>query len=395
MDMYEILGNDTGIALRQYRDRVVQSQRALDQYSKLFESNLKDERDDAINSQCNAAKQSLCKELDDPLDLLKKLSVPEAAAATTSLLEAFPATAGFRESQLAAYIHSTALDLCNKNLVVLAAAYLYVATRRASLLHSEWSDMDFILQADSRQRLVALGNEQDAAMIAKSFAIALGVPLASFQKGRRPPLPQKITNRNARVLFNNNDPLMNAMKEGLMGTTSSITAIDHAVMKSAFAALKILGTRDVKDTNLVNVREDWKTHGKTTPVGLLQAFTKVFLSNELNVNFDYTSFYLTCLQMLHRVRIDCKSLLESTHPNSKLRQNDAELVYAVLWDAADRSVMNKTSLLRPASNSINEIISTNGSTYLNKAKAHSSGHMPRDIAPVHRADDTYCFTQRP
>lgn len=313
----------------------------------------------------------------------------------SKLYNALPIIPGMIINSSALSLHVLGIRVSNYLCVVLSAAHLYKAALQSGAVRSRWEDMDFVIETQAKLRAFVLDSDIASSSKAKRFAVALGQKIASFAKGRSAPLPKPdYVQRNARQLLDL--PYMLGTMSFKSSTDSVIGKGGIAKLDMAIGNLKRLENISDKDSELGEVYQQYSSNGKMTLAHLFRAMKRIFIVDELDLKFDYVSFYVVCDQMIQQVATACAPVLRANQGRYPFKATfPHEIVHAMLCIAEDRKApvaSSKEHILQLAGQVMEKLISSTGNHFLQLAKTQTSGHLIS--APKHNAESASKVAQK-
>jgi hypothetical protein len=128
---------------------------------------------------------------------------------------------------------------------------------------------------------------------------------------------------------------------------------------------------------------------------LLLGMKEQFIADEMDLNFDYIGFFDTCLTMLGDILAQCEPLIPAQlvpHEGiEKMYAPTYDIVYAILWDAADRSTSNDSlqqSLLFLVNATLEEVIEQRGDSCVKLARDKTCNLRRPAVAQADEADES-------
>jgi hypothetical protein len=258
--------------------------------------------------------------------------------------------------------------IANHSGIVLSTAHLYKALRAMGALATDWPDMDFLLATfKNKQPLVAkLGAKYDGEAAYRHFMISLGVPATEYARGGRRTSKAPVEIKEARKI-SITSPLVQKMSDRQAdwqkcGVGSSKTKTIEIVLDSLTRS-----KLDVEST----------THKRQsfTPVQLLSTYKKTIITEEPTINFDFTSFTLTCAAFLNGVVATASTKPEMPKPHH-------------FTTVADLLRYKDKASVRTVASALADYISVHGRTFINSAHAKCSGRIPKHLRPSISHDRT-------
>lgn len=294
----------------------------------------------------------------------------------------------------AAQTHLFGVRLCNFGAMVLSVAYLYRAALKSGALKKKWADMEFVIQTHStKSRPFVLEPKEGTTSMAKCFGLALGVKLNAFRRGQRPRLPSSAFIEQHVRQLKTEWPLQRAIDAWQKDQTQGAALFVAAAIES----MKSLAKAEIESGELKDIRDQYEKSGKLAPHQLLRGFQEVYISHEMDLKFDYVTFFFTCARVLDAVRKNfecCLMEIEKEYHADLSRAH--ELVYAILWDKLEgpgHGLGHQHSILPDAAKVVEWFIDHEGSKLSDLARAQSSGYAPPPSVPA--PDDPLSSEQVP
>ena len=322
----------------------------------------------------------------DKIDSANDLQVKEEVGSAASTMEkSLPAYAGALLTDIKVGLHEVGCIIANHNAIVLSTAHLYKALRAMRVLDVDWHDMDFVLASFGiKQPLVAkVGGQYDGEAAYRHYFMALGMSAQEFtadaRARKKPPTDVKrvpqitVTSTLLRVLCDR----QNSWQRHGIGHSKSrmIEAVLHAL------------TEDIATDNAKKPGTGSHLKPVFTPHELLATFKKRLLHDEPRLNFDFTSFTLSCARLLSRVAT-------TLQPTLNLGPKDTESHYHfVLISRLLRSPPASTAI-RSTATLLRAHIDAHGKTHLQHAYDQSSGRIPRALRPRIAEDQARAAARR-
>ncbi|KAK4539781.1 hypothetical protein LTR36_010369 [Oleoguttula mirabilis] len=363
LDIYDLLGNyiDHGAdALRETFEKNRQVEIEVDRYRDECLNGMADVPDALVQLHYVAAAMNRFEESHSvpgkgQSHAPARLQTSEKPGTNTSLMErSLPAHAGAILGDLKIGMHNVGCKIANHCLFVLSMAHLYKALRGLGLLKADWHDMEFILGTfGNKQPLVAkTGFRADRDAMVRRYLLALGVPASDFAVGgRRDSKGSKAAMREARKVT-----ITSPYLQGMIGRQGAWDhhGIGYAKHKTVEIVLQTLATN------------------ATSPVQLLATFRKAILADEPQLNFDYTTFTITCARLLQKI---------SDVAGPQLGIDDA----AEDWYFSLVKSLIGTPDSHPAAASAADLlrdhIAKAGKQFVKEAYDQSSGRIPKHLRP--------------
>lgn len=306
----------------------------------------------------------------------KHLKGKDKIGSTVSAMErSLPAHAGSILTDLKIGMLDVGTKIANYHYHVLSAAHLYKALRGLGLLKADWHDMDFVLAAFGTKRpLVAKSPPHpDPEAAFRRYLLALGIPASDFAVGgRRVSVGSMSALKEARKIT-----ITSPFLQGMRSRQTDWN--DHGLgytskHKTVEVVLQTLATNAaVADSGAKRNRRNSQMQASFTPVQLLTRFRKSILADEPQLNFDYTSFTLSCARLLQIVS-------DQAGPQLQLGDQHTSDWHLSLVAALLRSRSSQPAVAMAANILQSHIIST-GKTFVKQAYDQSSGRIPKHLRP--------------
>ena len=275
--------------------------------------------------------------------------------------------------------HITGCEAANDQLsLVIAAAHIYQAFKALGVITTEWRDMDFVIanQSQPGDPLVPKGRvPSDAPKILQRFVSTTNMMCRSYLRSR------KLLARglNGRIRVTSRYVRAAAQLEN----TDDFSEV-HSRPKTVEQILHSLTEADI--------RPPAKGKGKRkqeqlffTPLQLLLTFQRIFVADEVHLNFDYHSLTADCLQLFRSMRelVPLERESDRASLSTALRlAGDLGKYCDVKGLAKDTKIeLPADSLSGTAARLMNQHILERGNKYLTLAQSLSSGHIPGHLRP--------------
>ncbi|KAK3618958.1 hypothetical protein LTR56_024325 [Elasticomyces elasticus] len=276
--------------------------------------------------------------------------------------------------------YSTAL--CNDGFVILTLAHLYTVARDHGVFATLWRDMDWVISQNNSRRAFVMptSDKADAYAFARHFQLAMGASANGMPREGRKQLPsiQHIFSKARRVQAKS-EFLTKLWDQEQIRFGQPRDPIVHAVLRSL---------TDVPDDapegpKVKPGKVDKSASGKSTsPSGLLRTFKRNFVADEIELNFDYATFFQQCGEVMEKI-VDAMVPVEpADHEPAKPRgftvvdgllRMTAEAVTD--YRALTRTLFGRAAMILRAS------IAEHGGELLRAASDRSSGHLQPSSRP--------------
>ncbi|KXT15470.1 hypothetical protein AC579_10594 [Pseudocercospora musae] len=276
-------------------------------------------------------------------------------------------------------IHDAGIIIGNRGLVLLGTAHLYKAAQHVGLVQKAWQDMDWFLETHSKHRAFVqeVGNYGDIYGDMKAFARHFELALGSSLESLRPMMPNA---RAARTM-----PNFGRARKRRFDTPSELRLAGDEVLKSE----KVLGVKrevlpiilqkmaEKRDRqNLSHGASRWYSAQKPNYTGLqlLETYKQLRLAEELPLDFDYISFWMSCVRLLEQIRAAIARMVDQ-----QSIAFDYMLVHFVFVDFAEANVNRKpadSTALGAAAKVLGDYIEKDGGVLVAEAKRRARGYVP-------------------
>lgn len=305
-------------------------------------------------------------------------------------MRTYPLVAGVNVYTLGMRTHYAGIEVLNDARVVLCTAYLYKACVSSGALTRSWPDMEFIIETHSKMRPFIWESEQGVSAMARHLGMALGVKRTDFDKAQRPKLPSTDQIQRLAKRVERDFPLLTVYNKQPRDRLD----VDAGMFEAATLCFMQQQKSRAANGGRSEVSKQWQKVGKLTPQQLVVGFKDAFIDFEPDLNSDYIRFTLQCFDLLRDVLNQCAPVFTYQAPEAApgWNQRPQELVYAILWDAADSANNAKCgpsqALLR-AGRCLQEYVAEHGSTFSKQAFEKASGHTPGTAVtePTRREDN--------
>ncbi|KAK5720426.1 hypothetical protein LTR17_014983 [Elasticomyces elasticus] len=273
--------------------------------------------------------------------------------------------------------------LCNDGFVVLALAHLYTAAREYGLITKPWADMDFVIAQNSVQRpfINPLNVNADPYAMTRRFHIAMGMPVLTLSREYLPELPHpkklnfgqvkkiEITSKyergvthclaQAEKLGSEGDAVIEAVLQSLADSPNSSGSGKEQAAKRRAASIK-----------------------SVSPLKLLETFKIHLVADEPQMNFDYTTFFLRCTELMAAIKDTALPML-AIEVQAKVERGynliDHLLRGAAAAVSADRA-LSKTAFARAAT-LLRDSVGGESDRLASNALDSASGHLASHLRP--------------
>lgn len=284
--------------------------------------------------------------------------------------------------------------LCNNNDLVLSAAYLYRACVQSGYLEdSSWTDMDFVISNHSEEKPLVLERDGDIKTMGKFFGMRLGLSISAYANGQKAVLPKRMVSKEQ---IGPTFPLFKVHKEQAIASQKrSPAGYKEKVAAAIRCANRLAREASGSGPNLLgksSKKRDATSTASFAPAQMLEASQKAFKKWEADLNFNYTAFYISCLELLHEVGVACHEYFERNQPRAAPRweQHLADLVYAILMDAANDEIggegRSRSPALSIASKHLRHHVKLHGREFYDAAVVKSTGTFRPLGSPPRRID---------
>ena len=382
MDIIEVVGGDFNAGLSEYQDRLEADQSSIYTFLRNWELKNCCTCKTSLVGNALRVKKLLADLGKDPYNEARKDSsishtTKETSSPPFGLYKALPLIPGMLINISAMQTHSVGIMLCNWGNIVLSTAYLYRAALRSGGLTKPWPDMEFVIETHSKNRPLILEPDTETANMAKCFGVALGVKGSAYRRGQRPRLPKTSFIQQYGRKLSTEWPLEKAMEE--WDWNGNVSDRGSPFVKAAVKSLESLKKQEQKDHQLRNLCDQYEKIGKVTPSQLLLCFKAVFIEHEMDMKFDYISFFFSCATLLNTIERDLSCCLRTLEIDSGSDFTNAhELVYAILWDAAEgyeRPEHHPHCIVFDAGKILEHcIVEKEGAKYSDLARSQTSGY---------------------
>ena len=384
IDMFEIAGPDFSIGVSQCQERLTSNLAAIRQCRTLWCSahpvdNATDLFQGMLTKEAVLEQFLRCVSNETYQKVVGEQSpTGRSCALSCRFFQAFPTMVGSVTVWSAIIAHR--LGTWAGSLDLLSAAYLYQAALMSGALTTPWVDMDFLIESQSKKKPFVMKPKQGLSSIPNCFALALGVKFSAFKKGKRPLLPrQEILERDGgRTSLESNFPLLITVFPQGNGK-DPVSRSTWPYVEAAIQSVERLNGMELKDDRLIGLYKVWKNTGKLTPVQLLLGFKESYITDEMALMFDHTSFLLSFSTLVKSISSSCAAGLRKTAQERKTTQlTSPDMVYAILCDAADRSGNSDKltrSMLFEVGKAMEAMIKEEGAKYTSIARDQTKGHV--------------------
>ena len=277
-------------------------------------------------------------------DARPQSSRPADSAHDTSALyfrvhKAIPARIGMLQYIAATAVHFQGTMHSSTAGLAISAAYLYKAALVAGAITKPWRDMEFVIDTQSKKRPFVLIPKDGIASMAKYFGTALGVKLSAYRRGQRPRLPKTETILSKMRTVETDWPLCSETSDYFYReNTRAPVDRDLPVVNAAIKGIRYLEKSPSKSGRAEDLIQQYRKSGKMTPSQLVFAFKEAFISDEMDLHFNYIGFLFACAELIGKINLTGGPALRALVGKGKNEElMPYETTYAVLWDAVDRS----------------------------------------------------------
>lgn len=369
MDIYDIIGRETDYEVFMFRGSVAADLQRFQTLRQIIDKKLASSGRDFLLKDCIELTDDIVRLSKDPYRSINKDARVITQFSTESafkIYKAFPAIAGKIINTTALLTHSRGLTCCDLGEIALSAAYLYRTALRAGVIKHPWPDMDFFIERQSRSRPFVLESDIGVTSMAKNFGIALGLKSQAFRRQQRPDLPKPAFVKQNSRRVDLDWPLIRVVNPK-PSADKIVSKNDHLeVVQNALTCLDKLVKSNCVSERLAGICQKYRKTGKVSSAHLLYALKEALIADEKHLSFDYIGFYDTCMKLHEEVHSKCNPLGLFSKGNTQVQCRVYESVYAILWDAADRSTSSKPlhgSMLARAAGVIADVVEHKGDQY--------------------------------
>ncbi|KAK4959975.1 hypothetical protein LTR10_002864 [Elasticomyces elasticus] len=271
--------------------------------------------------------------------------------------------------KLADLVHG--LTVCNDGLIVLALAHYYTAARRYGLVQV-WEDMEMII-AQNSNFVIPTTDEADPHAMARHYRLALGVDASKVLRKSPADLPSDshILKRAKRVDIT---PI-------IINTLLQYSTRNSGCSPDEVFELVLNDLAGMPNTEATAAEAKDAVSTRTfTPTQILEKLKQHFVASEVQLNFDYISFFKTCVEIMAEIM---NNLSGSGIP-SRQAPPFYKVVDFLLREAADAVAMGRplaTTVISRYTGVLEKAI-TKARNLTQAARDKSSGHIPEQLRPT-------------
>ncbi|KAK5723859.1 hypothetical protein LTR17_013873 [Elasticomyces elasticus] len=266
------------------------------------------------------------------------------------------------------------IAVCNDGVIVLPLAHYYTAARTYGLVPA-WEDMDTVI-AQNRNFVIPTANDADTYALARHYGLALGVEASKLLRNNPVDLPGFPGVMKKAKAMELTTPLFN--------TVAKYNARNLELPSDQIGELVLIDIADMSTANVPSGGTKSAVSERTsTPTQLLDKLKEHLIASEVQLNFDYISFFRQCVEVM-------ASMMRSGYPNlpnrsSKKITHFYDVVDLLLREAAD--AVTKGTSLAPTFFSrsvgvLGKVIAQGGDSLIRAALERSSGHIPQHLRPM-------------
>lgn len=294
-----------------------------------------------------------------------------------SLYRDMPVLAGVRLSWHKQIMLSVGIRIANKRWSILGIAHLYKALKHYKLIESDWKDMDWFIDLQSKNKAFVreMGSNADPFALLRHFELAMGIPVgatATAPNSRKTNITLSDV-RSRRKSVRMGSDFLYAMQERweadrqLGCSRGEIIDVVLRAMREKKAAGGVSGKRP---------KQVHRENADVTGLQLLHTYKDLVVNDEPELNFDYIRFWMSCTEVLVMIRKVCQSKLAKEFCEAGF---EALIVSGLLLDAATYQFASRplgSSVIAKAATVLQKHIDAQGDRFTKAAFEQSSGHIP-------------------
>ncbi|KAK3618957.1 hypothetical protein LTR56_024324 [Elasticomyces elasticus] len=280
--------------------------------------------------------------------------------------------------------------LCNEGLFVLSLAHFYTYARKCGRV-PVWEDMELVI-SQNPSFVIPTSDDADAYAAVRHFRFALGIPASKVFHNAFSALPgpHQIQAKAKRVQ-------VTAALFKTLATHHRNAALSVLPTAGLFdSVLNTLADASAVEAEKANTSGTKRNNGSRrmfSPLELLETMKEHFIASEVQLNFDYVSFFRVCIEITSALtRLGYPGLASDT-PTPSIPSYD--MVDVLLRESADTVAASRplaaTAFARAAA-VLKTFIVEEGGVLKQAAFEKSSGHIPEHMRPT-RVNQKNCRSE--
>ncbi|KAK5720427.1 hypothetical protein LTR17_014984 [Elasticomyces elasticus] len=277
--------------------------------------------------------------------------------------------------------------VCNDGFFILALAHFYTAARQYGLV-SVWEDMELVITQNSGL-VLPIGDGADAWAMARHYRLALGVPASHLARKAVVGTPGSRLAVTKTKTVGLTATLFRSMAKHQRNAAMSVLSTDQ-LFENVLNSLADVSAAEAEKSTTSKSKRHKSSRRTFSPLELVETLKEHLIASEVQLNFDYISFFRICVEIiLAMMKHTCPEL---SHDTGTLPAPAYELVDVLLREAASvvatGGQVSGTAFASSAA-ILETVITKEGGSLKRAAFEKSSGHIPEHLRPKQVRSEEY------
>ncbi|KAK5686411.1 hypothetical protein LTS10_002529 [Elasticomyces elasticus] len=277
--------------------------------------------------------------------------------------------------------------VCNDGFFVLALAHFYTAARQYGLV-SVWEDMELVITQNSGL-VLPVSDNADAWAMARHYRLALGVPASQLSRKGVVGTPGSRLSVSRTKTVEVTATLFRSLAKHQRNAAMSVLSTDQ-LFETVLNTLADASAAEAEKSTASKSKRNKSSRRTFSPLELVETLKEHLIASEVQLNFDYISFFRTCIEIiLAMMKHSCPEL---SHDTGTLPAPAYELVDVLLREAAGAvaaGVQVSATVFATSAAILETAIMREGGSLKRAAFEKSSGHIPEHMRPKLAGSEEY------